>query len=563
MSLKTYVITGSSSDVTQTIISPELDNYGGFLWLIAGKGGSNTGSGGNAGFVNSGYTDFTYPYTFDKTYGINVNLGATGISNLSYKYTDSPGGGTGYVVFNADQGNSSSGFFLGANNTTSVSQRGVTGTTGSQGYLTNDYGVSLLGGGGFYGGTTGASGPTGPFGYSSGTYDNIGSPAPGYAVITLIPSSIESNVFFEGVTGGAGVTGIHGVTGLNLYSILGGGGGGAASDVSGIGGGGGGSGEFKSGFFQVNSTSNIYYSIGRGGTGGNYVSFNPTDGIDGDNTNLIINNENIISRGGKAGNVTTNLNGGVGYFSGGGGGGSDDAAGGNVYGSSQVDSFININSYKGEGGNQIALYAGRGGGYVFGDNNMIISNPPNPPILEGFGQGGNFAYASNGIGGAGGGGGGLWGGNGSVYSIIGFPDQISGTDASGYGGGGGGGSGYGFIGTNPNGTNGSGGYVLMKTLNTTNLKFYKITTTNTKFTYSQFYAYTGFWFFLDGDTGFNAFDTGHFLINADGVGSIQFTKTSGYWNIDVTFDTKINNKTQVFSLKASSPQNYCKILFYK
>lgn len=557
MSLKTYVITGSSSNVTQTIISPELDNYGGFLWLISGKGGSNNTSGGNAGFVNSGYTDFTYPYTFDKTYGINVLLGATGISNLSYKYTDSPGGGTGTVVFNADQGNSSSGFFLGANNTTSVSQRGVTGTTSSEGYLTNDYGASLLGGGGFYGGTTGASGPTGPFGYSSGTYDNIGSPAPGYAVITLIPSSIESNVFFEGVTGSVGVTGIHGVTGLNLYSILGGGGGGGACDGT-IGGGGGGSSEFKSGFFQVNSTSNIYYSIGRGGTGGTIVSFSPTDGIDGENTILNGNSENIISRGGKGGKKSSSYNGGeggIGYFSGGGGGASVDTGGGTFYGSSQVNSFININSYKGEGGNQIPVFAGRGAGYVFGSN---INIP-----LEGFGQGGNFDYTSGvgtydtGI--AGGGGAGLWGGNGAFLNTYTSQIQINGTDASGYGGGGGGGA---SINNNGVGTNGSGGYVLMKTLSTTNLKFYKITT-NTKFTYSQFYAYTGFWFFLDGDTGFNAFDTGHFLINPDGVGSIQFTKTSGYWNINVTFDTLINNKTQVFSLKASSPQNYCKMLFYK
>jgi len=559
MSLKTYVITGSSSNVTQTIISPELDNYGGFLWLISGKGGSNTTSGGNAGFVNSGYTDFTYPYTFDKTYGINVLLGATGISNLSYKYTDSPGGGTGYVVFNADQGNSSSGFFLGANNTSSVSQRGVTGTTSSEGYLTNDYGASLLGGGGFYGGTTGASGPTGPFGYSSGTYDNTGSPAPGYAVITLIPSSIESNVFFEGVTGAVGVTGIHGVTGLNIYSILGGGGGGAggAGNRAANGGAGGGGGVFKSGFFQVNSSTNINYTIGQGGTGGTIGVVNPggNDNINGDsgyNSSLIFGNENIISIGGEGGiNGYVNFNpisvGGRGYF---GGGAGIRGSGSTYYGYPESMSYINIPSYNGEassiGGNTLA---GNGAGFVFGDNNIISGG-----TLLGYGQGAN-ANGGGIIDYAGGGGGGLWGGNGGFYTSS---IQLNATSASGYGSGGGGSAstsqGY--------GGNGSGGYVLMKTLNTTNLKFYKIIT-NTKFTYSQFYLYTGFWFFLDGDTGFNAFDTGHFLINPDGVGSIQFTKTSGYWNINVTFDTKINNKTQVFSLKASSPQNYCKILFYK
>jgi hypothetical protein len=288
---KTYVITNpSSTSLTFSLGSTGLTGYDGFLYLLMGSGGpggtvGGISYGGSSGYINSGYIDLNYPYNVRD---ITVKLNPASITTLSVGYTGpnyDPTNGASDFVLLADQGQSCNivtspttgyriaGLYGPSNGFSSqsvggnpylINQRGIDSSGGpdgplnGQGGMTNDFcqyqsSPEILGGGGFYGGTLG---PTGPFGFSSGSWFSPPTGTNGtlgYAIITLIPSlSVQSTVF---ATGG-GNTGTIGNSGIYLYSLLGGG-------AAGYGGGGGGSGDTNFGF--INSSNSLQYTIGEGG----------------------------------------------------------------------------------------------------------------------------------------------------------------------------------------------------------------------------------------------------------------------------------------------------------
>jgi hypothetical protein len=124
--------------------------------------------------------------------------------------------------------------------------------------------------------------------------------------------------------------------------------------------------------------------------------------------------------------------------------------------------------------------------------------------------------------------------------------------SSGCGCGGGGGSTLGEAGT--------GGYIILRNLLSSNIKFYKITT-DTTFDFFSLYPYTGVWFFLDGDANINSFDMGHFLIKEDNVRQILIQTSNNYFTIKVNFGN-LYNQPQQYALTSSSIQSYMNILFY-
>lgn len=507
---KTYVITNPAQTSTSWSLGPTgLTGYDGFLYLLMGSGGqgSNLAStvfGGSSGFVNAGYVDLNYPYSVKD---ITVNLNVNSITTLSIGYTGpniDPTNGLSHFVLTADAGQNyalnnqggvftemTTGFYAPSNtfsptgNPTLINQRGIssemgsTGYEGAQGPVTDDFGresggTGILGGGGFYGGTVG---PTGPFGFSSGGwYDVSGSTGTngtlGYAIITLIPTSLVNNTHF--LTGG---TGTIGNTGIYLYSLLGGGGGGNN--------GGGGSGDIRHGF--VNNTNNIDYNIGQGGL----------PNTDGGDTSITTDAfVNILT---AVGGETAFLQGGgKGFFAGG------------FNGPTPTDgqSYANIPT-----------------------NFSITADAAGSVDITTYGQGN----------GSGGGGGGPYGGNANTSGL-------------GYGcGGGGQGPGH----------NGSGGYAILKQLIQNNFKYMNITSSTILLT-PVFYGFTGVWGFMDAHlaTSRSYFNTFHFLIKEDNVQRIDITKNlSGYFTTTISF-SKLNNKTQQFTMTGTDPSPNMTLIFY-
>lgn len=610
--IKTYIVNGLNPSIN--IGATGITGYKGVLYYLSSPGGQNgsvysgiTNStilnhGGCAGYVISGYCDFDSPYPVSN---LSLTTNTTDTS-LSLNLIGDPTNGTNPIVINVNNTNTvyqntdnflnytilnrvkdinstseeyfQTSYFKGSlyyqtNDPTpplnvykTYDQRnnlylGPIGSSGSTGYDSSGnicplYGNiynNVLGGAGFYGnnGDTGDS-----YGYSSGYYTV---PNYGYGIISLIPNDFILTKYF--ITGDTGITGNGDII---LYSLNGGGGGGGGWSDDGNGnargGGGGGSGDFIHGFLQVSNTLNI--KVGLGGTGGGQNS----NGQTGGNTNL----NNITAFGGSAGGFVSYFNniinnpppntsgsGGPGYYGGGGGVGGYDDEKTFTYSHSGA-SYTNIYSYNGQQGVGVAGIsnsgiAGIGRGSVSYSGTYIFGDAPFNDIKHDEESGG-------------GGGGGFWGGNGTLNG--GLYNSVS-KNASGYGCGGGGGSQE--IGTGDiSGGSGSPGYAIINFINKTHpyLKVYKITT-NTTFNSSMLDVVKGFWFFLSGNGPSTPFgggksyhNTGHFLINEDGVSQINITKPNGYFNIQVIFKTTINETPQFFNLTANSPQPYMMILFY-
>jgi hypothetical protein len=520
--IKTYVITSPDHTNLSWSLGPTgLTGYDGFFYSIAGAGGvggtlapSPAEYAGSGGYIQSGYVDLSYPYNVDN---IQVSVSNNSSTTLSIYYTGpniDPTNGQHPFVLTSDAGYLYTfksnvalfnkfvcGFYAPGNqftystgNPILVNQRNIDsgsnnntpGNGGPIGALTDILGQessTVRAGGGFYAGGTGIFGATGPFGFSAGGYNMEPVSSTGYAIISLVPSSMAITSSFLNVAGDTGT--YTGNTGLYLYSLLGGGGGGAGDTSSGGNdSGGGGSGNYRCGIFDSISGS-FDYEVGSIGLGG-YSTSQPSNG--GDTTI-----ESLVAIGGKGG---TNLQvPGDGYFT-----------GGVINAIWYANSYINMPSYNST--------SGSGAGCV-----------------PGYGQ-------SN----AGGGGGGPYGGNGN--------GTVGG--CTGYGNGGGGGS--------PNGGDGTGGYIILKNISSPNIKFYKITS-NTTFDFLSLFPYTGFWFFLDGDSGINSFDMGHFLIKEDNVRQILIQTSGGYFYIKVDFGT-LYNQPQQYSLRSSEATSYMNILFY-
>jgi hypothetical protein len=588
--IKTYLVNELNPSIN---LGPSgISGYKGFFYHLSGSGGQNGSNtyinyGGSAGFVNSGYIDFNYPYSIESI-DLQTNLSSPTSLTINYKpdiigptggppvisadkgslfeYTNIAGAGAPLVPATKDVNNlglsyNQVGYFTGGLEiiTTSSSKydvydqrqnlySGSSGPTGfnSSGNVCSFYGNNIsgvLGGAGFYG----ANGATGEsYGFSSGNYinDNYG-----YGVISLIPNDfILDNLFITDSTGSTGLSN------MVLYSLVGGGGGGggwsADNSSNARGGGGGGAGDMICGFFQSNI---LNISIGKGGTGGGEM----TNGETGGNTVL----NSIISYGGSGGGynsvfdtsiiVPPNISGagGPGYYGGGGGvGGYDDSQ--NFVYSYGGGSYTNMSSYVGKYGVAVSgsnNTAGLGAGAVSSDYGYAPQN----------------IFNDNESGG--GGGGGFWGGNGTYNGAI----YNNFKDAQGYGCGGGGGS-QNFGSSDISGGAGSNGYAIISYINTLheNIKVYKIES-NKIFNFDVLDTLKGFWFFLSGNGATSPFgggksysNTGHFLVNEDGVSQIIITKSSGYFNIQINFNTLINQSSQIFNLKANSTQPYMMLMFY-
>jgi hypothetical protein len=528
--IKTYVITSpNQTSLTWSLGPTGLTGYDGFFYSVAGAGGTGGSRGGSipyagsGGFIQSGYVDLTYPYNVDN---ITVDINTNDKTTLSIGYTGpniDPTGGTSPFVLTADagqvyeqypdiSGNTTNnrvvcGFYAPGNNFTYqtgnpilINQRNIDsgsignsgGNGGPIGALSSTLGQELFpsiqAGGGFYAGGTGIFGATEPFGFNSGGYNTQSITSTGYAIISLIPSSMTITSNFFNIEGDTGT--YTGSTGLYLYSLLGGGGGG--------GDGGGGGGVYECGI--LNSTTGIInYSVG---TGGIALALNQQsiDGNGGDSF-LTLSEEPLLpyTAPGGGGGATTVSSGGDGFFTGG-------------YPSM---AFIRkANSY--------------------------INMPSNNSLTQ---KGAGFVNTNYGQAGAGGGGGGPYGGN--SFDV--------GLGATGYGcGGGAPGGGQG---------KGTGGYVILKNIASSNIKLYTITT-NTTFDFLSLYPYTGFWFFLHTNgLGTASFDTGHFLIKEDNVRQILVQTDGSKFTIKVNFGN-LYNQPQQYSLTSSGLEDHINILFY-
>ena len=575
--IQTYITFDGQTNI---FAKNDLSDYCGCLYYLMGSGGTASGSfGGSSGYVTSGYLDFDYPYQIGQQsnpIGICLTITANSGSFINISalevYFDDPSIGAAAVVIESNQGYVYTNTYSGGNNyirsgffspTCSASQsfynqRGklIQGPTGSDGSITNFYGTGNTGGGGFYG-----SNLIDNNGYGYGSGSNGGTFGGSCAIVSLIPRAMcsqgstgSTGTYFYGVPGSTGTS--PNPSNLLLYSLLGGGGaGGAALDTSGLtpnhGAGGGGSGDLCNGFLNCNiGASGPNIVVGSGGTA-------PTinqgdDGAAGDVTSL--QNINVIGGGGGNGinsggpsGTNDNGNGGIGFFGGGGGGGGSSSDQNGLAGSS----YTSMLTYFGELG-PTAGWGGNGGGAVAGYG------------MGGDGTGTNFDCC-------GGGGGGFWGGNGVLNGVF----QFGFVDGQGYGCGGGGSS-YKDNSAATSG-NGSGGYALLRYLDSPNIKLVTINPSN-KATYfslqKDFSSCKGFWFFLHGDTNGGTcksyHNTGHFLIENDGVKSITctFPRISNltYSQIQVNFNI-LNGLPQVFTLQSStgwtvSAGAYINILFY-
>lgn len=581
--IKTYMVNGLNP--SKTITSTFLSGYKGCFYYISGAGGNNSsiGSldyGGPAGYVNSGYIDFEYPYNVNE---VKLDCNLNGETTLSIGFTGpylDPSLGTDYAVIKADAGSNyldsnftesssqassnviRSSYNIGAlkynavyNDT--IDQRGnVYSGTGASGYnsngnLTSDYGQTVgsdLGGAGFYGNY----GITGGYGYSSGYYST---PNYGYGVVSLIPSdNIVSSNFIIDTTQ---TTGLTGNSTTILYNLLGGGGGGGKFDngtSDNAGAGGGGSGDWLCGLLKLPTGTVLNINVGAGGTGATGPAGNTGFiGDTGGNTTLTYNNTTITAIGGEGGgyesvNLTVpsstyfaNGAGGAGYY-GGGGGSYGKGSWTGIYSYGSV-SYTKIPSYNGQQGNARAgladNYSGGGGGSV---NYSKFGAPAE--------DSGDRTL--------GGGGGGFWGGGGE-YNGTGLPQPGRGSsiDGVGYGCGGGG--------SKTSGGTGYQGYAIIHYLKDTNENFtINNIFSNTIFTINEYRNSVGFWFFLSEK---NYYNSGHFLIKEDGVQSISFnintvSSTSVIKTITITFNASINGKQQVFTLSSDTPQKYATIMFY-
>lgn len=435
--IKTYVITSPSQTSLSWSLGPTgLTGYDGFFYSIAGAGGvggtyNSTLYAGSGGFIQSGYVDLTYPYNVDN---ITVSINTNSKTTLSIGYTGpniDPTNGVSPFVLTADEGKIYEkypvnggglgddkvicGFYAPGNRfdydtnpVRLINQRTVLSnsinnpdfTGGPYGAISSAFGQELFpviqAGGGFYAGGTGIFGLTGPFGFTSGGYtlsneagdnlDNQSINSTGYAIISLIPTSMIINNNFFNIAGSTGT--YTGNTGLYLYSMLGGGGGGAGS--SSVGGGGGGAGVYECGILSSN-TGIIDYNVGLGGLGGD----DSDQYGNGGDTYITLSEEPLLPlvAAGAEGPVAIYGNGGDGFFTGG----------------------YNVNYWEYQG-------------------NSYINMPSNTSQTA---DGAGFVNQNYGQYNAGGGGGGPYGGNGN--------GTLGG--ATGYGCGGGGGNPLGGAGT--------------------------------------------------------------------------------------------------------------------
>jgi hypothetical protein len=567
---ETYVITsGSWDNITEGVV---LANYRGFIYYLVGPGGvpgtwNSSSFGGGSGFVNTGYFDLEYPYNAGS---LNVYINTGGSTYLSLDIASgSPADGTPIEIY-ADSGNI---YIYTDNVSPSTDERSLNGAYGPgnnttlnnfynqrldnisnltpQGGVTSDFsqniGATGFGGGGFYGGV----GSTGPYGYGSGSAVDSIPGTRGYAVLTFIPKTMVETVYFNG---SSAATGNIGATGLYIYNMTGGGGGGGGGAYSStygcFAGGGGGSAEQRYGFalFGPSDTYKVA-PPGAGGAGGDHADAAPGES---GGTGMM---GSIVCQGGQGGygaSITSpgySASGGYGWYGGGRGFGS---------GINQYDGTARTylpSNFPINGSNS---RSSDGGGFVYID----------------YGQG--HIVTGESYSNAGGGGGGWYGGNGA-WNVAGIGNYADPTVALGYGGGGGGGAQSEGSELNGNATGGSVGFIYYsKFYDTPNLDYHHIVLNNpppdntTTFNFFQFKDYKGVWFFLSGDKYVNTpFDnnvcvnTGHFLIQEDNVRTITITKdTAGYYSIKITFSI-LNGKTQTFTMKATTPQPYMDLLFYK
>lgn len=325
MSFETIFIGSGSTGITQSPSGKPLSEFSGFLYYISGAGGDGEKiiigadaqyQNGAAGYVNSGFIDFEYPYNVDLN-TINVSVGTTGpigTTEISFQYTDDPsvtsypigtgGGFPGSVdipitkgtvrivadnpsrVFNNSnntysyencQGFYNGGVYTSGNadivfNTDLYNQRWIntlplTATTAPSEGLVPEFGSTgstgpADNGGGYYGGINDTA-TYGPFGRSSGGLATDATNPPGstgYAILTLIPNDTIVSTEFVGSTLTAGLD-------VNAWDSTG-----ATGSINGLTGlylygmaGGGGGGGF---------INDVY---GAGGGGGGVLSFGFTE----------------------------------------------------------------------------------------------------------------------------------------------------------------------------------------------------------------------------------------------------------------------------------------------
>ena len=270
MSFETIFIASGSTGITQSPSGKPLSDFSGFLYYISGQGGDGEKiiiganaqyQNGAAGYVNSGFIDFEYPYNVDLT-TLNVSVGTTGptgTTEISFRYTDDPSvtsypiGAPGFtpgppdiaitqgtvrivadkpsIVFNNSNNHNSyencQGFYNGGVYTSGnanivfyenlynqrwINTIPVTAATGPSEGLVPDFGStgstgSPYNGGGYYGGINDTA-TYGPFGRSSGGLATDGTNPPGstgYAILTLIPNDTIVSTEFVGSTLVAGL----------------------------------------------------------------------------------------------------------------------------------------------------------------------------------------------------------------------------------------------------------------------------------------------------------------------------------------------------------------------
>lgn len=567
MSFETIFIASGSTGITQSPSGKPLTDFSGFLYYISASGGDGEKiiigddaqyQNGAAGYVNSGFIDFEYPYNVDLT-TLNVSIGTTGptgTTEISFQYTDDPSitkypiGATGFpgasdiaitkgtvrivadkptIIANNSIPNYNSyqncqGFYNGgvytsgnANifvNTNLYNQRWintlpVTATKAPSEGLVPEFGStgSQYNGGGYYGGINDTA-TYGPFGRSSGGLATDGTNPPGstgYTILTLIPKDAIVSSEFVGSTlvassdinawDSTGATVNNiGVTGLYLYGMAGGGGGGGFVNAD-NGGGGGGGGVLSFGFTEIPTGATGYYCDIAAGGGGVHTDVSAsTAGNMGGASSINFRKPD------------TSVYEYIECLPGRGGRGAGSLAAGEPS--------------NGDGG---MGYYGGGGGYNPFDNYTLggisfIRIPSyqgyNDNITDYSGSGGDGGGSINSASfgrsaswgpditdGAftGGGGGGFWGGCGVLQGAESGYGSNGLTSAYGYASGGGGG-GYYSSSVVYAGGGGSGGYVILRKIVSNN--YYLITldssSTITSIPIAQILPYTGVWCYAEG-----------------------------------------------------------------
>jgi len=584
---------GSTGNYTWS--SSDLSNYSGFFYYAMGAGGAGSAEfgniqvllGGGSGCVDSGYVDLSHPYKVSSINGIVNNQGP---SQINITYTNDPTGGTyAFVIYgDASQTTDSNiitnytnnmlvqatapeslppsiapiGFYTGQvlNSNFDLSknisaytcnlcdQRGNIGSI-SSGTQSVDVSYSTISpqlfgvggpfkyfGGGYYGGSIGVNGITGPYGYGcGGTYDqnpNISSYGTnGFIAISFIrKSSTNDGNFFTTLGSGSS----NSSSGILIGSILAGGGGGSgnvdSNDNAMASGGGAGNPNLL--INNVGNNSSYSYYVGAGGSGSVGSGGNSENGYPGEISSIIINGITGYANPGDGTQANDGGNGGfggIGYYGGGSGSNSQPIS---------LPGGFSCSGLLSHYGNFITEIAA-----------------PTPVWTNSYGAG-SVDYNSYGVGYTNSDGNFSSGGGGGPYAGSGYGAGKQ-QDALGYGCGGGGGDD-----DSHNGGNGSQGYVLTRLI-TDSTNFKLITVSNGQsitLKYLDLVDYTGFWYFLSqGGNSLPLTNTGHFLIKQDGVKGIQLSFSNNSGTITVTFNPISldgGNTTYLQTFKLSSAPQF-------